>query len=58
MNVNKKLRYPVTYLIVRHHSQCHGCDVQRVGNEVNDVPHVPHVLLQADIPQLLYLAPD
>ena len=46
-----------TDLIVRDDSERNGGDVERVGDEVDDVPHVAHVLAQPHLPQLLDLAP-
>lgn len=46
------------YLVVGYDAQSDGCDVQRVCDKVNHVPHVMYVLAQSHIPQLLHLAPD
>ena len=46
-----------TDLIVRDDSERDGGDVERVGDEVDDVPHVADVLPETHLPQLLYLAP-
>jgi len=39
-------------------AQRDGGDVERVGDEVEDVPHVMRVLVQAAVPELLDLDPD
>jgi len=45
------------HLVISDESECNGGDVERVGDEVDDVPHVINVLSQAHVPQLLDLAP-
>ena len=47
----------MTYIIVGPDPQPNGGDVEGVGDEVDDVPHVAHVLLQPNVPQLLDLTP-
>lgn len=44
--------------VVSDHPERSGGYVQGVCNEVDHVPHVVHVLLQADVPQLLHLRPN
>ena len=46
-----------THVIISTQSESYGGDVEGVGDEVDDVPHVAHVLLQPDVPQLLDLTP-
>ncbi len=46
------------YLVVSDEPERDGGDVERVGDEVDNVPHVVDVLAQAHVPQLLDLAPD
>ena len=44
-------------LVVCDEAESNGGDVERVCDEVDDVPHVADVLPQAHLPQLLDLAP-
>ena len=46
-----------THVVISTQSEPDGGDVEGVGDEVDDVPHVAHVLLQPDVPQLLDLTP-
>ena len=46
-----------THVIISTQSESYGGDVEGVGDEVDNVPHVAHVLLQPNIPQLLDLTP-
>ena len=47
-----------THVVVSTQPEADGGDVEGVGDEVDDVPHVADVLLQADVPQLFDLTPD
>ena len=47
-----------THVVVSTQPEADGGDVEGVGDEVDDVPHVADVLLQAHVPQLLDLTPD
>ena len=53
----KKKRFLPTHIVISTQSESDGGDVEGVGDEVDDVPHVAHVLLQPDVPQLLDLTP-
>ena len=48
----------LNYIKIGHSPQSDGGHVERVGDEVHDVPHVIDVLLQSHVPQLLDLTPD
>ena len=54
---HKKRFFRPTHVVVSTQSESDGGDVERVGDEVDDVPHVADVLLQPDVPQLLDLTP-
>lgn len=45
------------YLEVGHDAQRHGGHIQRVGHEVDHVPHVMNVLPETHVPQLFHLTP-
>jgi len=44
--------------VVSYDSEHHRDYVQRVRYEVDHVPHIVHVLLQAHVPQLFHLRPN
>ena len=51
-------RQSLTHVIVSSQSERDGCQIERVGDEVRNVPHVADVLLRPGVPELLDLAPD
>ena len=46
------------YIKVGNCPQTNCGNVQGVGDEVDHVPHIAYVLLEANVPELFYLAPD
>ena len=48
----------LNYIKIGHGPQSDGGHVERVCDEIHDVPHIIDVLLQTHVPQLLDLAPD
>lgn len=62
LKLDQRSRSPDLLLLlhpeVSYDPECHRGYVQRVCYEVNHVPHIVHVLLQAHVPQLFHLRPD
>lgn len=47
----------LAHLKIRHYAQCYRCYIQRICYKINDIPHIVHIFLQANVPQLLHFAP-
>lgn len=50
--------YLLLYLQVGDDSQCDGGHVKAVGDEIQNIPSIAHVVEQTELPELLDLAPD
>ena len=55
--MTKQVLHNDNYIKVCYSSETDSRHVEGVGDEVDHVPHVVDVLLQADIPQLLNFTP-
>ena len=47
-----------TYIIISPQSKTYGCYIERICDEVSNIPHVTDILFKANIPELLDFTPD